>query len=169
MPVFRPIFLGACTADFEAYFRQHMEVIGMRIGHTDPNNPGWALRGNTWEDYQGAEVYGMIFELFKAQLPPPADRAWGHGQSIRPSIQVSDVEKTVANLRERGVDLGEVERAPWGWLVEMITPEGVRWPGKTSRPMKIGEARTSFLPTLTATRSRCGKFASSAKKRKAMK
>ena len=80
----------------------------------------------------------MTFELFGIESPdlsashrgvlPIPDRSWGRNQTIRPSLQIADLESTVSDLRRKGVEfVGDIERTTWGERIEFTAPEGFRW------------------------------------------
>jgi predicted enzyme related to lactoylglutathione lyase len=95
---FKLNFLGINVADFAQSYRFYTEVLGVEARDAKPD---WAYFATT----------GMIFELFGGGEPPPRDRARGHGQTIRPSIQIAHLEQTVSNLRHKGVKfIGAIER-----------------------------------------------------------
>lgn len=81
-----------------------------------------------WDDTSGAGGPGLRCELFERDAAPPAERRWGRNQNVRPSVQVADLEATIAELQDRGVsvvtDATDTER---GVTIELATPEGVRW------------------------------------------
>jgi predicted enzyme related to lactoylglutathione lyase len=42
-------------------------------------------------------------------------------------LVVSDIEAAHASLRERGVDVSEIQQFPWGAFVFFADPDGNRW------------------------------------------
>lgn len=82
-------------------------------------------------DYQVSE--GLRF----VQLTPPGsacsiaigegltDAAPGSVQGMQ--IVVSDIDAARAELRERGVEVGEVQDFPWGRFIFFNDPDGNRW------------------------------------------
>ena len=109
-------WIGIHVADFEAALWFYTEVLGMHATDTKPN---WAY----------IETTGMTFELFGGGEPPISNQsAWGHGQAVRPSIQVADLQKTITELRQRGVQFtGDIEQTTVGEMIEFIAPENMRW------------------------------------------
>ena len=49
----------------------------------------------------------------------------GSAQGLQ--LVVSDIEAARSELVERGVDVGEVQKMPWGWFVFFSDPDGNRW------------------------------------------
>jgi predicted enzyme related to lactoylglutathione lyase len=109
-------WIGIHVADFQTSLRFYTEVLGIRASDTKPD---WAYM----------ETMGMVFELFGDSQQPALDQStWGHGQPVRPSIQVVDLHETVATLRQRGVQfIGDVEQILIGEMIEFIAPENLRW------------------------------------------
>ena len=76
-------------------------------------------------------------ELRFVQLTPPGSGcsiAFGEGITTAPpgSVQglqvvVSDVRRAHRHLKERGVDVSDVEDLPWGSFVWFADPDGNRW------------------------------------------
>ncbi len=127
-PSLKVNFLGVSVADFPSAYRYYTEVLGVRRAPSDHQEDNWAMLGKTWEEHLALETPGMMWELFGNAPPPPADRAWGRGQNVRPGIQVENVEITVAELRGRSVRFnGDIRRREWGEMAEIIGPEGTRW------------------------------------------
>ncbi|HVG19963.1 MAG TPA: VOC family protein [Blastocatellia bacterium] len=121
-------FLGINVTDFQESYRFYNEVLGIRDTGIQPEWEGFAQLGMTWEEYFSAEAKGMIFELFNRKVQPLHDSTWGNGQGFRPSIQVQDLDATIAEMRGRGVTFtGEVERTSIGRRIEFMAPEGIRW------------------------------------------
>lgn len=120
-------FLGLSVADYEESFRFYSEVIGMEA-HTVPQWKHWAGYGETWDMPTKSQGRAMICEMFGGAPPPPKDMRWGHGQNVRPGIQVNNLTKIVEDLRKRGVRFtSDIERTPMGERIELAAPEGVRW------------------------------------------
>jgi len=109
-------WIGIHVADFEASLRFYTNVLGLNA--TD-KKPDWAY----------IETTGMTFELFGGWSPPtPSQSAWGYGQSVRPGIQVANLNETVTVLRQRGVEFtGEIEKTAFGEMIEFMAPENKRW------------------------------------------
>lgn len=108
-------WIGIHVANFEMSLRFYTEVLGMRATDVKPD---WAY----------IETTGMVFELFGGGEIPTNKITWGHGQPIRPSIQVTDLYKMVAELRQRGVEFtGNIEKTSFGEMSEFIAPENLRW------------------------------------------
>lgn len=71
------------------------------------------------------------------QLRPPGGEAsitlvtWFEG--MRPGavqglvLQVEDIERLQADLKERGLEIGEVETQPWGRFAAFRDPDGNGW------------------------------------------
>jgi catechol 2,3-dioxygenase-like lactoylglutathione lyase family enzyme len=76
-------------------------------------------------------------EIRFVQLTPPGSAcsiALGQGIVDTPpgSVQgmqlvVSDIEAAHAELRERGVEVSEVQKFDWGWFVFFSDPDGNGW------------------------------------------
>jgi catechol 2,3-dioxygenase-like lactoylglutathione lyase family enzyme len=76
-------------------------------------------------------------DLRFVQLTPPGSAcsiAIGQGltQAAPGSVEgmqlvVADIEAANAELRERGIDAGEVQKFPWGKFVFFADPDGNRW------------------------------------------
>jgi len=76
-------------------------------------------------------------EIRFVQLTPPGsacsialgvgvtDMAPGSVQGLQ--IVVSDVEAAHAELKERGVDVSDIQQLPWGRFVYFADPDGNRW------------------------------------------
>jgi predicted enzyme related to lactoylglutathione lyase len=108
-------FLGVTVADFALSYRFYTETLGIEAKSSKPD---WALLQTT----------GMTFELFSGGVPPSSDRTWGQGQTMRPGLQVADLQGTVSELRRKGVTfVGAIERTRRGERIEFIAPEGIRW------------------------------------------
>jgi catechol 2,3-dioxygenase-like lactoylglutathione lyase family enzyme len=109
-------WLGIHVSDFEASLHFYTEALGMNATDIKSN---WAY----------FETTGITFELFGDGMPPASDRlAWGQGQALRPSIQVSDLRGTIAELRQRDVEFtGEIEQTTFGEWIEFMGPENMRW------------------------------------------
>ena len=97
-------FLGVSVCDFPPAFLYYTEVVGVRLASSDHQQENWAMLGRTWEENLALATPGMMWEMFGNAPTPLDNRAWGRGQAIRPGVQVEDVEKTVAELRDRGVE-----------------------------------------------------------------
>ena len=71
------------------------------------------------------------------QLTPPGSAcsiAFGVGLTDMPpgsvrglQVVVPDVEAAHAELKGRGVDVGEIQQLPWGRFVYFADPDGNRW------------------------------------------
>ena len=121
-------FLGVSVSDFPSSYRFYTDVLGVRRAPSDHEEADWAMMGKTWEEFLQLEAPGMVWELFGGAPPPPDNRAWGQGQGICPGIQVKDLEKTVADLRTRGVTfMAEIQEHQWGQRIEFRAPEGIQW------------------------------------------
>ena len=109
-------WIGLHVADFETSLRFYTDVLGIRASDTKSD---WAYM----------ETTGMVFELFGDSEQPASDQStWGHGQPVRPSIQVANLHETVAGLRQRGVQFTtDVEQTSFGEMVEFAAPENRRW------------------------------------------
>src|SRR5258708_5220481 len=109
-------WIGIHVADFESSLRFYTETLGM---HASDIKPDWAYIDST----------GITFELFGVSRTPTTNQtSWGNGQPIRPSIQVADLHKTVAELRQRGVQfIGDIQQTSIGEMIEFIAPENMRW------------------------------------------
>ncbi len=109
-------WIGMHVVDFESSLRFYTETLGM---HASDIKSDWAYIEST----------GMTFELFGVSGTPTMNQSlWGHGQPIRPSLQVADLHKTVAELRQRGVQfIGDIQQTSIGEFIEFIAPENMRW------------------------------------------
>jgi len=108
-------WIGIHVADFETSLRFYTDVLGMRA--TD-----------TKSDWAYIETTGMVFELFGGGELPTNETTWGHGQPVRPSIQVTDLHEMVAELRQRGVQfIGDIQQTSFGEMIEFVAPENLRW------------------------------------------
>jgi catechol 2,3-dioxygenase-like lactoylglutathione lyase family enzyme len=108
-------WLGFTVSDFAAAFHFYTAVLGMNAIDAKP-------------DFAYFETTGMTLELFSGGIPPSPHRSWGQGQAVRPSIQVADLQGTIAELRQRGVQFtGDIQRAAWGEWIEFMAPEQIRW------------------------------------------
>ena len=133
-------FLGVSVSDFPSAFRYYTEVLGVRLAPSDHQQENWAMLGRTWDEHMALETPGMMWELFGNGSTPPANRAWGRGQGIRPGIQVEDLETTVAELRKRNVEFErDIQRQEWGEFVEIIGVEGTRWSIGNAHGFPFGE------------------------------
>ena len=109
-------WIGIHVADFETSLRFYTEVLGIPASETKSD---WAYM----------ETTGMVFELFGNHEQPASDRfSWGHGQPVRPSIQVPHLHEMVATLRQRGVQFTtDIEQTSFGETIEFAAPENRRW------------------------------------------
>jgi catechol 2,3-dioxygenase-like lactoylglutathione lyase family enzyme len=109
-------WIGIHVSDFAASLRFYTDILGMNATDTKPD---WAY----------FETSGMTFELFGGGLPPISDQSgWGQGQTVRPGIQVADLQGTIAEMRQRGVKFtGEIERTAFSEWIEFVAPENMRW------------------------------------------
>jgi predicted enzyme related to lactoylglutathione lyase len=116
---FKLNFIGVSVQDFASSFDFYTRVLGLRARHA---TPGWAY----------LETTGMIFELFSegGHEGAPARGAGGipRWQAVRPAIQVAQLERTLAELRDHGVSLTEgPERTLLGEEAGLVAPEGIQW------------------------------------------
>ena len=109
-------WIGIHVADFETSLRFYKEALGIRASDIKPD---WAYM----------ETTGMVFELFGDSEQPASDQStWGHGQPVRPSIQVADLHETVAALRQSGVQFTtNIQQTAFGEMIEFAAPENRRW------------------------------------------
>lgn len=108
-------WLGLYVSDFKSSLRFYSDVLGIstRVVKSD-----FALFRTT----------GMTLELFGGGMPPNPDRFWGHGQAVRPGIQVDDLQGTTIELRYKGVHFTDGwEQVQSGNQIELLGPEQVRW------------------------------------------
>lgn len=120
-------FIGVETVDFERALSFYAAVIGIEAASASPSD-SWAMLVSGMDDSPGADARGLRCELFGRSGEPPDERHWGHHQTLRPSIQVDDLQATREALQERGVQFtGEIEETTWGQFVEFTTPGGIRW------------------------------------------
>ena len=112
---FKLNFLGLTIANFELAHHFYTAVLGLEARYSRPD---WTIFATT----------GMTFALFNGGMPSPPARLWGRGQTIRPVLQIADLERTVFNLRCKGIDfVGAIEQQAWGERIEFIAPEGIGW------------------------------------------
>ena len=109
-------WIGIHVADFERSLQFYTEILGIRASDVKPD---WAYM----------ETTGMVFELFGDREQPASDQfTWGHGQPVRPSIQVADLHETIATLHQRGVQFTtDIEQTSYGEKIEFAAPENRRW------------------------------------------
>ena len=121
-------FLGVSVAHFQKSRKFYTETLGIKEASFYPEWGDWAGLGRTWQEHNKGKVRGLMMELFGSPRVTPGKRKWGHGQGVRPSIQVAELRKTVARLRRRGVEFStKIQRASWGEYIEFIAPEQIRW------------------------------------------
>lgn len=112
---FKLNFLGLIVADFELSYHFYTQVLGIQARLAKPD---WAY----------FETTGMRFELFNGGMPSPPARLWGRGQTIRPALQIVNLERSVCDLRRKGTEfVGTIERWAWGKRIGFIAPEGICW------------------------------------------
>lgn len=123
-------FIGVNAADFQREYAFYTEGLGMRPPQSPPAETpaSWAMLVAGWDATPVPGSRGLRCELFERDVAPPAERHWGQNQNVRPSIQVADLQATVAEFEARDVSFTDDRIDPdWGQSIELATPEGVRW------------------------------------------
>lgn len=130
MPDFEFNFIGVNAADFSREYAFYTDVLGIRPAEPPPADgpSSWAMLVDGWDDTSAAGSRGLRCELFERDAEPPTEREWGRNQNVRPDVQVSDLDATVAALQDHGVSVTtDPTDAELGESLELATPEGVRW------------------------------------------
>lgn len=113
--MFKFNYLALCVQNLPRSFFFYNQVLGIAALQREPQ---WARLNSG----------GAVLELFGGGLPPAADRAWGRGQSARPSLQVADLEAAHEKLNRRMVAfVSDTRRSGLGEAFEFIAPESFRW------------------------------------------
>jgi predicted enzyme related to lactoylglutathione lyase len=121
-------FLGVTVTNFKKSLEFYTEVMGIKVAAMYPEWGNWAGLGRTWDEHHHGKLRGLMMELFEARMAALRNRTWGHGQGVRPSIQVKDLARTVTRLRSRGVRFtSDIEQTSWAKRIEFIAPENIRW------------------------------------------
>jgi len=66
------------------------------------------------------DLDGVLFEL----VPADNDSQLTGRGNARLTFRVEDIERTVAELRNEGVEVGEIQRKQNGWLASFQDPDG---------------------------------------------
>jgi uncharacterized glyoxalase superfamily protein PhnB len=71
---------------------------------------------------------GFQIEIFDAIQQPNSSDLLASRRPIMLGVHVSDIEKTVTELKQRGVTFDmEIQTRPWGKFVYFSDPEGNQW------------------------------------------
>ena len=120
-------WLGLYVSDFKESLQFYRDVLGVSARVVKP-------------DFALFRTTGMTLELFGGGMPADPDRSWGHGQAVRPGIQVETLHGLIDELRRTGVRFAaDVEQTRFGEQVEFLAPEQLHWtlgyaPGYPANP-----------------------------------
>jgi catechol 2,3-dioxygenase-like lactoylglutathione lyase family enzyme len=95
---------------------------------------------NADHDYQVSDTLRFV------QLTPPGSACsivLGTGITDMPpgsqkglQVVVDDAAKVRDELRERGIDVSDVDKQPWGWFVFFSDPDGNTWAAQQMVPQQ---------------------------------
>jgi catechol 2,3-dioxygenase-like lactoylglutathione lyase family enzyme len=92
--------------DLDAAVRFYRDVLGLSLQSEDA--------------VARFDVDGVLFEL----VPADDDSQLTGDGNARLTFRVDDIERTAAELRERGIEVGDVQRKMNGWLATFNDPDG---------------------------------------------
>ena len=109
-----------------------LELVAIPVSDVDRAKAFYTEKAGFNADYD----HTVSDEIRFVQLTPPGSAcsiAIGTGLtdapvgSARAQLVVDDIHAAHAELRARGVDVGDVETFPWGSFVFFADPDGNRW------------------------------------------
>ena len=98
------------VTDLARSYAFYRDLLGIPL-EADAEDPHWAE----------ATLDGGV--RFAIHLAPGGSAPQTPG-TVRVNFEVDDIDAEAERLRAAGVSIGEVEREPWGSMVEVIDPDG---------------------------------------------